>query len=52
MEKVFEGSKAFLNIPVGIARDKELLKKPKTILLMGEIISMLNAQCDWRVFYE
>lgn len=42
MEKVFEGSKAFLNIPVGIARDKELLKKPKTILLMGEIISMLN----------
>lgn len=42
MEKVFEGSKAFLNIPVGIARDKQLLKKPKTILLMGEIISMLN----------
>lgn len=42
MEKVFEGSKAFLNIPVGVARDKELLKKPKTILLMGEIISMLN----------
>lgn len=42
MEKVFKGSKAFLNIPVGIARDKELLKKPKTILLMGEIISMLN----------
>jgi hypothetical protein len=39
---VFKGSKAFLNIPVGIARDKELLKKPKTILLMGEIISMLN----------
>lgn len=39
---MFEGSKAFLNIPVGIARDKELLKKPKTILLMGEIISMLN----------
>ncbi|KWX58004.1 hypothetical protein AEL93_07990 [Lactobacillus crispatus] len=42
MEKVFEGSKTFLNIPVGIARDKQLLKKPKTILLMGEIISMLN----------
>lgn len=38
----FTGSKAFLNIPVGIARDKDLLKKPKTILLMGEIVSMLN----------
>ncbi|MCT7690185.1 MAG: helix-turn-helix domain-containing protein [Lactobacillus crispatus] len=42
MNKAFEGSKAFLNIPVGVARDKELLKKPKTILLMGEIVSMLN----------
>lgn len=38
----FKGAKAFLNIPVGIARDKDLLKKPKTILLMGEIVSMLN----------
>lgn len=42
MEDKFTGSKAFLNIPVGIARDKDLLKKPKTILLMGEIVSMLN----------
>lgn len=42
MSKAFEGSKAFLNIPIGIARDKDLLKKPKTILLMGEIVSMLN----------
>lgn len=42
MNKQFEGSKAFLNIPIGISRDKELLKKPKTILLMGEIVSMLN----------
>ena len=42
MNKAFEGSKAFLNIPVGVARDKELLKKPKTILLMGEVVSMLN----------
>lgn len=42
MSKAFEGSKAFLNVPIGIARDKDLLKKPKTILLMGEIVSMLN----------
>lgn len=42
MDDKFTGSKAFLNIPVGIARDKDLLKKPKTILLMGEIVSMLN----------
>lgn len=38
----FKGAKAFLMIPVGIARDKDLLKKPKTILLMGEIVSMFN----------
>ena len=38
----FKGAKAFLMIPVGIARDKDLLKKPKSILLMGEIVSMLN----------
>ncbi|QNQ83799.1 replication protein [Lactobacillus sp. PV037] len=38
----FGGSRIFLNIPVAIARDKDLLKKPKSILLMGEIISMLN----------
>ncbi len=38
----YQGAKAFLMIPVGIARDKDLLKKPKSILLMGEIISMLN----------
>lgn len=41
-KQVFEGSRAFLMIPPAIARDKELLKKPKTIILMGEIISMLN----------
>ncbi|EEU27543.1 conserved phage C-terminal domain-containing protein [Lactobacillus crispatus] len=41
-QQVFEGSKAFLMIPPAIERDKDLLKKPKTILLMGEIISMLN----------
>lgn len=38
----FKGAKAFLMIPVGISRDQDLLKKPKTILLMGEIVSMLN----------
>lgn len=38
----FKGAKAFLMIPVGISRDKDLLKKPKSILLMGEIVSMLN----------
>lgn len=42
MEDKFIGSKAFLNVPVGITRDEDLLKKPKTILLMGEIVSMLN----------
>lgn len=34
MEDKFTGSKAFLSIPVGIARDKDLLKKPKTIFIM------------------
>lgn len=38
----FKGTKAFLMIPVGVARDQELLDKPKAILLMGEILSMLN----------
>lgn len=42
MTKEFDGVKAFLMIPAGIARDKDLLKKPKSILLMGEILSMLN----------
>lgn len=42
MSDEFKGTRAFLMIPVGIARDKELLGKPKTILLMGEIVSMLN----------
>lgn len=38
----FKGAKAFLMIPVGIARDQDLLDNSKSILLMGEIISMLN----------
>ena len=38
----FKGVRAFLMIPPSISRDRELLKKPKSIILMGEIISMLN----------
>ena len=49
MEKEFGGSKAFLMIPPSISRDKELLKKPKSILLMGEIISMLNETGDFHM---
>lgn len=37
----FIGSNGFLMIPTEISRDPELLKKPKSIILMGEIISML-----------
>lgn len=42
MTETFSGSKAFLMIPVSAARDEQLLKQPKSILLLGEIISMLN----------
>lgn len=42
MTDEFKGARAYLTIPVGISRDKDLLKKPKTILLMGEILTMLN----------
>lgn len=38
----FKGARAFLMIPVGIARDQDLLDNSKSILLMGEILSMLN----------
>ena len=38
----FNSSYAFLMVPAGAAHDKKLLKKPKAILLLGEIISMLN----------
>lgn len=41
-ENDFKGSRGFLMIPVAIARDPDLLANPKSILLMGEIISMLN----------
>ena len=41
-QKSFTGAKAFLMIPPSIAEDKDLLKKPKSIILMGHIISMLN----------
>lgn len=40
--KDFKGARAFLMIPVGIARDQDLLDNSKSILLMGEILSMLN----------
>ena len=43
MDKEFKGARAFLMIPVGIARDQDLLDNSKSILLMGEILSMLNA---------
>lgn len=42
MANEFEGSRIFLNIPVFAARDKDLLNKPKSLLLLGEIVSMLN----------
>ena len=42
MTDEFEGSRIFLNIPVFAARDKDLLKKTKSLLLLGEIVSMLN----------
>lgn len=40
--KDFKGTRAFLMLPVGIARDQDLLDNSKSILLMGEILSMLN----------
>lgn len=45
----FKGAKAFLMIPPSISRDKDLLKKPKSIILMGEIISMLNVTGDFHM---
>lgn len=42
MTETFSGSKAFLMIPPSVAHNKELLKKPKSIILLGEIVSMLN----------
>lgn len=42
MTDEFEGSRIFLNVPVFAARDKDLLKKTKSLLLLGEIVSMLN----------
>lgn len=42
MNNEFEGSNIFLNIPVRVAYDEEILKKPKAALLYGEINSMLN----------
>lgn len=39
----FKGANAFYMIPVGLVQDDDLMKKPKSILLAGEIFSMLNA---------
>lgn len=41
MAKEFEGSRIFLNIPVEVAHDPRI-KSDKSILLFGEIYSMLN----------
>lgn len=38
----FKESKTFLMIPTGAAYDPDLLKLPKSILVLGEIVSMLN----------
>lgn len=43
MDSEFEGSKYFLMIPTLVSRDPELLKKPKSVILFGEIYTMLNA---------
>lgn len=42
MPQEFKGARAFLMIPPAIAEDKDLLKKPKSIILMGHIVAMLN----------
>ncbi|RVU71203.1 MULTISPECIES: hypothetical protein [Lactobacillus] len=49
MKSEFKGARAFLMIPPSISRDKDLLKKPKSIILMGEIISMLNVTGDFHM---
>lgn len=43
MDSEFEGSKYFLMIPTLVSRDPELLNKPKSVILFGEIYTMLNA---------
>lgn len=42
MTDEFEGARIFLNIPAFAAHDKDLLNKSKSLLLLGEIVSMLN----------
>lgn len=44
MTKTFNGSKAFLMIPISAARDEQLLKQPKSILLLGESFQCLTLQ--------
>ena len=41
MNEEFTGSRLFLNIPANVAHD-ERIKSDKSILLYGEILSMIN----------
>lgn len=41
MAEEFTGSRLFLNIPASVAHD-ERIKSDKSILLYGEILSMIN----------
>ena len=38
----FTGARAFLTIPASLSMDEDLLNKPKSIILLGHIVSMLN----------
>lgn len=38
----FDGSHYFVMIPTRVSRNKKLLERPKTIILFGEIYTMLN----------
>ncbi|WEV40335.1 conserved phage C-terminal domain-containing protein [Lactobacillus sp. ESL0681] len=42
MTDTLNQSRAFLMIPASVAHDQTLLKQPKAIILLGEIVSMLN----------
>ena len=39
----FRGSSYFVMIPVEVSHNKKLLERPKSIILFGEIYTMLNA---------
>ena len=44
----FTGARAFLTIPASLSMDEDLLNKPKSIILLGHIVSMLNVT---QIFY-